>query len=74
MPTSNSKPTPSAATDKPLGAPPGNEPYKTIRAYNCAQDDHKEVGTPGDSMYETDRAQNTAFFHEKSAEAPSQEA
>lgn len=36
MPTSNSKPQVSPATDSPLGAPGGNEPYKTVRMRNVA--------------------------------------
>ena len=59
MGTSNSKPQPSAATDSPLGAPGGNEPYKTVRAKNWAQEGGKSVAAPG-SIYETDRAGNTA--------------
>lgn len=53
MPTSNSKPQQSPATDSPLGAPPGNDPYKTVRAKNWAQEDGQSGGTPGDSAYKT---------------------
>lgn len=44
MPTSNSKPQPNAATDSPLGAPKGNEPYTTVRAKNWANPDAPEKG------------------------------
>ncbi len=59
MPTSNTKPQQSAATDKPLGAPTGNEPYKTIRFPNMAQDDGKDVSA-ADSAYDTKRMGNIA--------------
>jgi len=35
---------PSAATDSPLGAPGGNEPYKTVRAKNWANPDATQKG------------------------------
>lgn len=61
MPTSNSQPMQSAATDKPLGAPGGNEPYKTVRAKNWAQEDGKDTGTPGNEPHQTQRMGNVAF-------------
>lgn len=60
MPTSKSMPRPSSETDSPLGAPGGNEPYKTIRAKNWAQDDGKDVAA-SDSAYGTSRMGNVAF-------------
>jgi hypothetical protein len=59
MPTSNTKPIPNVATDSPLGAPGGNEPYKTVRMTNMANPDAKQ-GIGDASPYETDRAGNTA--------------
>ena len=59
MGTSNTKPQESPATDKPLGAPGGNEPYKTIRAKNWAQDDKQDVAA-SDSIYGTKRMGNVA--------------
>lgn len=61
MPVSNSKPMPSAATDKPLGAPGGNEPYKTVRAKNWAQDDGGDVAPSSQDPYETQRMGNVAM-------------
>lgn len=60
MPTSNSKPQPSAATDSPLGAPAGNEPHKTIRARNWAQDGGGDVAPAGNEPYDTQRMGNNA--------------
>lgn len=59
MPTSNSKPQPSAATDSPLGAPGGNDPYETVRAKNTAQDDKQDVAA-SDDAYSTKRMGNVA--------------
>lgn len=59
MPTSNSKPQESPATDSPLGAPGGNEPYKTVRMKNMAQEDGKNVDTSND-IYQTKRMGNIA--------------
>jgi len=60
MPTSNSKPAQSAATDKPLGAPGGNEPYKTVRAKNWAQDDGDSVAPGSNDPYATQSMPNIA--------------
>jgi hypothetical protein len=74
MPTSNSKPMPSYATDKPLGAPGGNEPYKTIRAKNWAQDDGQDVAA-SNNIYDTNRMGNIAQSETAKAQPkPSQEA
>lgn len=70
MPTSNTKPQPSAATDKPLGAPGGNEPYKTVRAKNWAQDSGESTAPSGNDPYGTDRAGNTASKGDQTEPAP----
>lgn len=59
MPTSSTKPQVSPATDNPLGAPSGNEPYRTIRMKNMAQDDGGDVAA-SDSAYQTTRMGNVA--------------
>lgn len=59
MPTSNSKPQVSPATDSALGAPGGNEPYKTVRAKNWAQDEGGDVAA-SNSAYSTNRMGNVA--------------
>ena len=59
MGTSNTKPQVSPATDNKLGAPGGNEPYKTIRAKNWAQDDGGDVVATND-IYATKRMGNVA--------------
>lgn len=59
MPTSNTKPQQSAATDSPLGAPGGNEPYKTVRMKNMAQEDGQDVAA-SNSAYDTKRMGNIA--------------
>lgn len=64
MPTSKSECIPNVATDSPLGAPAGNEPYKTIRAKNWANPD-KDVAPKSQSPYDTTRAGNTAFFKDE---------
>lgn len=70
MPTSNSKPQVNPATDSPLGAPAGNEPYQTVRAKNWAQDHQEDNGTPGNSAHETTRAGNRAFFQKHDTPQP----
>lgn len=51
---------PNVATDSPLGAPGGNEPYKTVRMKNMAQDDGGDVsGTQ--SPYDTQIMGNVAM-------------
>lgn len=49
----------SPATDSPLGSPQGNEPYKTIRMKNMAQDDGGDV-TGGQDIYKTKTMGNVA--------------
>lgn len=71
MPTSKSMPMQSAATDSPLGAPGGNEPYKTVRAKNWAQQDGQDVAA-SDSAYDTKAAGNTAQFNSGAEPKPTQ--
>lgn len=49
----------SAATDSPLGAPGGNEPYKTVRMKNMAQPDGGDVSA-SDDIYKTKMIGNMA--------------
>ena len=67
MGTSNTKPQQSPATDSPLGAPGGNEPYRTIRAKNWANPDASQ-GIGNANPYETDRAGNMASKGDGTAE------
>lgn len=60
MPTSDTKRAYSCATDSPLGAPPGNDPYKTVRAKNWAQEDGGDVAAKA-SPYETKQMGNAAM-------------
>lgn len=60
MPVSNSKPQQSPATDTPLGAPAGNEPYVTKRMGNMAQEDGQDVASAQDA-HQTSRMGNEAF-------------
>lgn len=61
MPTSNSKPQQSPATDSPLGSPAGNEPYKTIRARNWADRDGSDNKPAGNEPHATQTMGNVAM-------------
>jgi len=63
---------PNVATDSPLGAPGGNEPYKTIRAKNWAQDDKGDVAPGSNDPHDTKRLGNAADNLAKPAPKPSQ--
>jgi len=69
MPTSNSKPQQSAATDSPLGAPGGNDPHKTVRAKNWAQDDGGDVAPSSQDPYGTVRMGNPAMLPDNPTKA-----
>lgn len=67
MSTSNTTRSESAATDSPLGAPGGNEPYKTMRAKNWAQEDGGDVKPSGNDPHATKTMGNVAFGSTSSA-------